>query len=293
MKISGITNRVNIGFIKSTMAGIAFSILMGLFAHLTALASMGITLHTQQEPARPSDVVDKIKLAADIPIKFTNPNDAPLVITDARVKAIKLKGSGEKAKDKDFRTDQYIIKPTVTLLNKGDKRIFLFIMQFENTQSMWKGAVVNQPDKPIEINKSLTDSNPFFKQTGDISALTAMIVGIKFEDGSSWGNETWHPTGADAPKIVRISASKLESVVIKRVSPTYPEEAKKSGLSGAVSISVIIDEEGNVTSARASSGPPVLQEAAVQAVRQWKFKPMTLSDVPVKLIGTITMNFKR
>jgi protein TonB len=62
-------------------------------------------------------------------------------------------------------------------------------------------------------------------------------------------------------------------------------------VSGAVVVEITIDEEGNVISARAMSGHPLLKDAAVAAARSWKFRPTMLSGQAVKVIGTITFNF--
>jgi protein TonB len=58
-----------------------------------------------------------------------------------------------------------------------------------------------------------------------------------------------------------------------------------------VVVEVTVDEQGNVMSARAISGHPLLKEAAVAAARGWRFTPTLLTGTPVKVIGTITFNF--
>jgi protein TonB len=60
---------------------------------------------------------------------------------------------------------------------------------------------------------------------------------------------------------------------------------------GRVVVKVVVDESGNVISASAVSGHPLLQNAAAQAARQAKFTPVKLSGVPVKVAGTLTYNF--
>ena len=91
---------------------------------------------------------------------------------------------------------------------------------------------------------------------------------------------------------MRKSADALQRLVNKRVEPTYPPVARSARVSGSVIVEVTMDEQGNVTSARAISGHPLLQQAAVEAAKGWKFSPLHLSDTPVKEIRTITFNFK-
>jgi len=79
---------------------------------------------------------------------------------------------------------------------------------------------------------------------------------------------------------------------VKRVEPVYPEAAKAAGAEGPVSVQIIIDEQGNVTSARAVSGNPLLQAAAVDAARQWVFKPAGGTGRAAKVSGSISFNFR-
>lgn len=75
--------------------------------------------------------------------------------------------------------------------------------------------------------------------------------------------------------------------------PPYPQPAKAVGANGAVSVQVTVDEEGNVTSAKAVSGHPLLKDAAERAARNAKFSPTFLSEQPVKVSGLIIYNFTK
>ena len=73
--------------------------------------------------------------------------------------------------------------------------------------------------------------------------------------------------------------------------PAYPQAAKSAGASGKVVVEVTIDEDGKVVEARAVSGHPMLQQAAVQAARLAKFSPAMLSGQPIRVTGTISYTF--
>lgn len=75
--------------------------------------------------------------------------------------------------------------------------------------------------------------------------------------------------------------------------PPYPQTARAVGASGAVSVQVTIDETGNVVSAKAVSGHPLLKDAAERAARGAKFSPTYLSKQPVKVSGLIVYNFTK
>jgi len=83
----------------------------------------------------------------------------------------------------------------------------------------------------------------------------------------------------------------LNGKAIRLVQPTYPAMARTAHVSGQVSVQVLIDENGNVVAAHASSGHPLLQPAAVAAARASKFTPTKLSGQPVKVNGVIIYNF--
>ena len=73
--------------------------------------------------------------------------------------------------------------------------------------------------------------------------------------------------------------------------PSFPADARAVGASGAVSVQVLVDENGDIVSANAVSGHPLLRDAATEAARGAKFAPTRLQGVPVKVTGVITYNF--
>ncbi|HMV51532.1 MAG TPA: energy transducer TonB, partial [Blastocatellia bacterium] len=75
------------------------------------------------------------------------------------------------------------------------------------------------------------------------------------------------------------------------IQPAYPPVAKAAKASGQVQVQITISEEGKVVEASAISGHPLLRDAAVEAARQWVFKPVELSGTPVKVQGVLNFNF--
>lgn len=98
------------------------------------------------------------------------------------------------------------------------------------------------------------------------------------------------PTPKPLPK-APISQGVLNGKAISKPQPPYPPIAKAARASGQVVVAIIVDESGKVSSARATSGHPLLQQAAVQAAYQARFSPTLLSGQPVKVSGFITYNF--
>ena len=89
----------------------------------------------------------------------------------------------------------------------------------------------------------------------------------------------------------RISGGVLNGKALKLPRPEYPAAARAVKASGAVNVQVTIDEQGNIISASAVSGHPLLRQAAEQAARQAQFAPILLEGVPVKVTGVIVYNF--
>ena len=75
------------------------------------------------------------------------------------------------------------------------------------------------------------------------------------------------------------------------VAPIYPSIAQQARVEGAVEIEAVIGEDGRVREARVTSGTPLLNDAALAAVRQWTFTPTTLNGEPVAVIMTVTVVF--
>ncbi len=90
-----------------------------------------------------------------------------------------------------------------------------------------------------------------------------------------------------------ISAGVLNGKAISLPKPDYPPDARAAGAEGVVVIQVTIDEQGNVTEARAISGPKQLQDVSVNAALQAKFSPTLLSGEPVRVTGVLVYNFGR
>lgn len=79
----------------------------------------------------------------------------------------------------------------------------------------------------------------------------------------------------------------------KKVDPLYPQTAKNVGISGLVRVKLVIDESGSVANIVWTEGPMLLRQAAQDAVRQWKFRPVVVDGKPVRAAGYIDFGFAR
>ena len=88
------------------------------------------------------------------------------------------------------------------------------------------------------------------------------------------------------------SAVSAEGSLLHRVEPEYPEAARQQNIQGSVILDVHIGADGAVQEVRVGSGPPLLAQAASEAVKQWKFKPRLINGRPVEMQTRVTLNFR-
>ena len=91
----------------------------------------------------------------------------------------------------------------------------------------------------------------------------------------------------------RVGGEVREATRTVYVEPVYPEIAKRAGVTGVVILEAVIDPQGNVTDVNVLRSIPLLDQAAMDAVRQWKYRPTLLNGVPVPIVMTVTVNFGR
>jgi len=99
------------------------------------------------------------------------------------------------------------------------------------------------------------------------------------------------PDSDESQPILKVKSGIMEGNLMRRVDPVYPAEAKKNHLQGSVVLVGVIDKEGTMTKLRVISGDPVLAQAAIEAVQQWKYKPYTLNGEPVAVQTTVRVVF--
>jgi periplasmic protein TonB len=165
------------------------------------------------------------------------------------------------------------------------------------------------PDKVSTVKSTIPPRDPNrFTVKGDQNYTAANplppdykgpvnTTGTGSDSGNKGGSGDDDDGGAPPPpppvKAVpkQISGGVLNGKAISLPKPPYPPAAKAVRAGGSVSVQVLIDENGNVVSASAVSGHPLLRGAAASAARGAKFSPTKLSGQPVKVSGVITYNF--
>jgi TonB family protein len=103
------------------------------------------------------------------------------------------------------------------------------------------------------------------------------------------GQET---TSAEKPQ-AQVPAEVMEKLLLHRVEPVYPAEARKANLQGIIALDIVVGRDGSVVSMRALNGPDVLARAAMDALRWWKFEPYRVNGETAVVETTVAVEFKR
>ena len=109
--------------------------------------------------------------------------------------------------------------------------------------------------------------------------------------GSVFGNATPQPVKVAAPKKIAISSGVATGLLVSEVKPVYPPIAKAARQSGTVVLHALISKTGTIEDLKVVSGNATLQSAALDAVRQWRYRPYMLNGDPVEVDTTINVVF--
>jgi protein TonB len=109
--------------------------------------------------------------------------------------------------------------------------------------------------------------------------------------GSVFGTGSAPKVQAAPPKKVNISAGVAAGMLIQKTTPTYPPIAKAARVSGTVVIQAKISKQGTIEDLHVVSGPAMLQQAALDAVKSWRYRPYLLNNEPVEVETTVNVIF--
>lgn len=165
-----------------------------------------------------------------------------------------------------------------------------------------QGTVVTDYGAPREIPQGIpVPDDADLTMVSPVLALPQIPTGSFGQGGSIGGSiSTLIPEAVKLPappppppsrQPIRIAALEPSKLIFK-VNPVYPVLAVKAHVQGNVILEAVVDEEGNVSKLKVLSGHPLLVDAAVQAVMQWKYSPTVLSGEPVSVIATVTVIFR-
>lgn len=163
-------------------------------------------------------------------------------------------------------------------------------------------VIPDEPIQPEEVAEIVPDAAPMEEMGGTLTGDPAGgdpngVVGGEvggepggLPGGMVGGDPNGQPGGDD---ILRVGGGVSKPEILTSVPPKYTSAARKARQQGAVVVEAIIDEQGRVINARVVRGLPMgLDQEALSAVQQWRFKPAMFNGRPVKVYFTLTVNFQ-
>ncbi len=164
--------------------------------------------------------------------------------------------------------------------------------------------VKNELEVPLRIPKKVAmvhEQLPQSDQMAEAAPSTGVVGGVPggVPGGTVGGvvGGVLNSVGTAMPKLatpkrVKVSSGVTEGLLMHKVTPQYPQIAKNAHIQGTVVLHAIIGKDGTVQHLQVVSGHPMLTPAAMEAVKQWKYKPYLLNGQPTEIDTNITVNFK-
>ena len=132
-------------------------------------------------------------------------------------------------------------------------------------------------------------------ETGATLVVSAPAEVTAMTDGSAAPPVPIQQMSADVaaapPAQIRVGAEAAQNNLSVKVNPVYPPLAKQARVQGTIRFEVVIAKDGTIRNLHLVSGPPLLVQSAIEAVRQWVYKPTLLNGNPVEVITTIDVNY--
>jgi TonB family C-terminal domain len=126
--------------------------------------------------------------------------------------------------------------------------------------------------------------------------LGLLAAGFRWQWDRTWAEleSSTKTSQVDAEKPqAQVPAAVMQSLLVHRIEPVYPAEARKQRLQGVIAVNIVVGRDGSVLSMRALNGPELLAKAAMDALRWWKFEPYRLNGDPAVVETTLAIEFKR
>jgi protein TonB len=152
--------------------------------------------------------------------------------------------------------------------------------------------------QPKEIPRSIADIR---ESQAPLPAASTEGLGVYGGTGDAAGSNVLNsivnlapPVAVPKPPVsrpLRVSQGVERGFLEREVKPVYPALARQARIQGAVLLQAIVGKDGSIENLRVVSGRPLLAPAAIEAVRQWRYRPYTLNGTPVEVETEITVNF--
>lgn len=176
--------------------------------------------------------------------------------------------------------------PSTTTASKPSAKPSAAVTETATEPEVTQRLIVKNDARHLAPQSSALDSEP-------VQAPSAIGLATTVDTKSLASLSTTGATATKAtPQLLRVSQGVMEGLVLKRVTPRYPSQALQMRIQGPVQLQATISKTGDIENLKVVSGDGVLGRAAVDAVRQWKYKPYYLNGDPVQIETQILVNFR-
>ena len=152
----------------------------------------------------------------------------------------------------------------------------------------WKFEPFIKNGKPIKVVTNLPFDFAFGGNVKDVTDRQATTVDLSKANGQS---SSTAGDGGEAPKRIRVGQGVSQGMLVHKVQPVYPPDARRARIQGTVLLQALIGKDGHVKNLHLIAGDKTLAEAAIGAVQQWRYRPYLLMGEPVEVETQITVNF--
>jgi protein TonB len=143
-----------------------------------------------------------------------------------------------------------------------------------------KVQMIKEEEAPPAMGAGVMGGVPGGVPGGSIGGVIGGIV-----------NQTANIPKVAAPQRVRVSSGVSTGLLIRKVQPNYPPLARQARIQGSVVLQAEISKEGTIQNLQLISGHPMLAPSAIEAVKQWRYKPYLLNGEPVAVETQVVVNF--
>jgi TonB family protein len=257
----------------------------GSYAGVSTAETTAVSAPTASLPAKPQE---DVALQMNVPAQVTPALPAPLVKSDSSVQASSGSKLSGPASSGLLPTSARSVEPSPNSVNNGT------VVAKSNAEQPAAAASVKKPTlgevhlAAPKVARSQRAQNGAETEAGlsleevrsetDADSLTSSLTG---------GNK--EPAAPEAPPAV--GGDVKQAKLISSVPPVYPTMAKTQHVSGNVTVDALIDATGRVTTMKVISGPPLLHQAAMDALKQWKYQPAMLDGKAVPMHLSVTIQF--
>ena len=155
----------------------------------------------------------------------------------------------------------------------------------------WKFKLFIKNGKPIAVTTKIPFDFAFSSTVSDTKEAEPVAQQNPAPGQSPAPGEAANGVHLATPQRIRVSQGVSTGLLLHKVNPIYPEEAKRAGIQGTVVLKAEISKEGRIADLQVISGPEELAPAAIGAVQQWCYRPYLLMGNPMVVETTIQVNF--